>query len=251
MLRPADKAVRDEMYQEQRLFRTKPAAGVAAVHLLLAYALLAGLTPGLRGDTADRLKLFDVVEPLPPPEEPVIVEAERAAPKNAPAPPNLEAEATPVTAPLPRIRLEVAEAVAALAPGTGSASASGASDQAGPGTGSGGAGSGTGGGGQGAGAGGFASRARLSRGRIANSDYPRAALRAGIEGTVIVRLGIGADGRVSGCTITQSSGSTDLDATTCRLVERRFRFEPAKDGEGRSVPDIGGWVQRWWIPPRG
>jgi protein TonB len=33
----------------------------------------------------------------------------------------------------------------------------------------------------------------------------------------------------------QTSGSSDLDQTTCRLIERRFRYLPALGPDGRPI----------------
>lgn len=228
--------------------RIASALGVAAAHLLIAFALLTGFTLHIEGTAEERLRLFDVAEPpLPPPVEP-IAQPRSEAPKEAPAPPNLKAEASPVVAP-PSPLPSRSPIIAAPMPGTGSAASAGAADRPGPGAGAGGAGNGTGGGGAGSGA--PATRARLLRGRIRDSDYPRAALRAGIEGMVTVRIAVAANGRVSGCTIARSSGSAELDAATCRLIRQRFRYRPAEDGQGRNVPDVAGGVQRWWIPRQG
>jgi len=72
---------------------------------------------------------------------------------------------------------------------------------------------------------------------FSRDDYPAAALRGEEEGTTRFRVEIGANGRVSGCTITASSGSTALDTTTCRIVRSRARFTPARDSAGNAVPD--------------
>lgn len=72
---------------------------------------------------------------------------------------------------------------------------------------------------------------------LSNDDYPVEALRNGIEGVVSFRLQVGADGRVTGCTITGSSGSELLDSTTCRLLSARARFSPARNRKGRPVAD--------------
>jgi TonB family protein len=69
------------------------------------------------------------------------------------------------------------------------------------------------------------------------ADYPAAALKAGEQGNVRVRLDIGTDGRVTGCTITESSRSAILDATTCRILRSRARFTPARDSAGKAAPD--------------
>jgi periplasmic protein TonB len=49
----------------------------------------------------------------------------------------------------------------------------------------------------------------------------------------------------------ESSGHPELDATTCRLIERRFRFEPARDAHGDLTEDIKAWQQIWWLEPAG
>jgi TonB family protein len=85
-------------------------------------------------------------------------------------------------------------------------------------------------------------------GTITNDDYPVAAIRAGQQGTVRVRLSVGADGRVIACSIVQSSGSAILDSTTCALSQRRFRYSPARDAAGNAV---SGSVTRtivWRLP---
>jgi protein TonB len=81
-----------------------------------------------------------------------------------------------------------------------------------------------------------ASTASLVRGAFNNdSDYPSAARRREEQGTVRVSYTIGADGRVSNCAVIQSSGSSSLDSTTCRIFERRFRYSPARDASGNAV----------------
>lgn len=74
-------------------------------------------------------------------------------------------------------------------------------------------------------------------GYVSMDDYPAEALRKGEQGVVEVRLDIDVAGHVSACTVTQSSGSTILDGATCRLLSRRARFSPARDAQGRPVPD--------------
>lgn len=239
---------------ERNRDRIKSVLGVAIFHALLAYALIVGLRLEIGGPASDALKVFDVAVELPPPLPDTAADAARTRePEGAASPPNLKATASPVIAPRPRVRLEVPPPViAAPAPGRGSSPSAGASDRVGPGSGAGGAGTGTGSGraGSGTGGGGAAVRARLVSGRIANADYPRGAGDAGAEGTVVARVSIGADGRVSGCAVARSSGNAELDATTCRLIERRFRYAPARDAQGRPVADVTGWSQTWWIGDR-
>jgi protein TonB len=72
---------------------------------------------------------------------------------------------------------------------------------------------------------------------ISNDDYPASALRAEEEGTTGFRLSIGANGRVTNCQITSSSGSSALDSATCRLLTSRARFTPARDSTGSPTTD--------------
>ena len=67
-------------------------------------------------------------------------------------------------------------------------------------------------------------------------SYPVAARRAGAEGRVSVSVEVGANGRVTACRVTASSGNGDLDQATCRLATRNGRFEPARDANGAAVP---------------
>lgn len=236
--------------------RAKAGAGVALLHALLGYALVTGLAPAIVDRAAAPLKLFDVSEPPPPPvEEPEPAREPSDRAEGAASPDSLAARPTPVVAPPPKVRLPRPPPLPSVPKPSpvppGSASSAGVSNIPGPGTGIGGVGSGIGSGGQGSGTGsGGAARAQRISGRLDNSDYPRSALRAGREGTVSVRYTVEADGRVSDCRVTRSSGHPDLDETTCRLIERRFRYRPARDSAGRAVPDVLGWKQSWWQEPR-
>lgn len=72
---------------------------------------------------------------------------------------------------------------------------------------------------------------------IAPHDYPAVAIRNREQGRVTYRVEAGADGRIVGCSIVRSSGSSALDAATCAILVRRARVEPALDSEGKRVPD--------------
>lgn len=67
------------------------------------------------------------------------------------------------------------------------------------------------------------------------NNYPSAALRREEEGTVGVAVTIGANGRVSGCSVTRSSGSSRLDRAACQGMRRYARFNPAKDRNGNPT----------------
>jgi protein TonB len=83
---------------------------------------------------------------------------------------------------------------------------------------------------------------------FSDDDYPAAALRAEESGTTGFRLEIGANGRVSNCTVTSSSGSSSLDATTCRLLRSRARFTPAMDSNGQPTSDTYNGRITWRLP---
>ena len=72
---------------------------------------------------------------------------------------------------------------------------------------------------------------------VTNRDYPRAALRANVQGSVVYTLDVDPDGRVAGCRVTRPSGSAELDAATCQIMQSRARFEPARDAQGKPVAD--------------
>lgn len=216
-------------------------AGLLVVLLLAHGALIAlmmrsGVVPV--PPAAERLILFDVVTPPPPPEPPPEPEPEPAA--AAAAPPARAARPRP-TPPAPR-----PQPAPAAEPGPDPAS--GAADR-GPGSGLAGPGDGAGAGGHGSGTG-AGGRARWLSGAISPRDYPREASRTGVGGSVTVVLDVDADGRVTACRVTGSSGHPALDETTCRLIRERFRYRPATDAAGNPVPGRAAWRQDWWLEPR-
>lgn len=79
------------------------------------------------------------------------------------------------------------------------------------------------------------------------NDYPTRALREEQEGVTRFRVTISADGRVTSCDITGSSGSSELDNTTCSLITRRGRFNPAME-DGQAVASSWSSSVRWQIP---
>jgi protein TonB len=228
--------------------RAVSALGVLLVHGLIGWALVAGLgfDPVRRID--ETLAAFDVTEPAPPPESVPAPKQAAARAEGAAAPPAKEARPSPVVAPPPVIPVS-SPVIAAPVASRNSAPASGATPVAGPGTGGGGigAGTGSGGSGDGPGGGGGALRSVKTAGAITPRDYPPGARKAGARGSVTVRFTVGADGRARGCAVAISSGREDLDATTCRLIEVRFRYRPARDAAGRAVADARAWRQDWWF----
>lgn len=83
---------------------------------------------------------------------------------------------------------------------------------------------------------------------VSTSDYPTRDLREGNQGTTRYRLSIDSAGRVSGCTVTASSGHPGLDRATCDKVRSRAKFEPATDQTGARVPGSFTGSVTWTIP---
>lgn len=68
--------------------------------------------------------------------------------------------------------------------------------------------------------------------------YPRAALRAGHQGTVLLQVLVDVDGRPLEVRIERGSGYRQLDEAARRHVLRHWRFQPALR-DGRAVQAIG------------
>jgi protein TonB len=222
-------------------YRDRLRAGIPVliIHAGLAFALMYSLVLDLVPRLPEELQLVDVPRSLPPPPRIRPEHAQRRRREGAASPPNLEARPTEVVAPPPVIPQPPPLPAAPVA-GPGAKPTAGAAPIPGPGTGAGGVGNGTGSGGSGDGPGGGgdgdgASPPRQIRGSIRDRDYPRGAAEAGISGTVSVIYTIEPDGRATHCAITHSSGNGELDSTTCRLIEERFRFEPSHDRAGRPI----------------
>jgi protein TonB len=81
-----------------------------------------------------------------------------------------------------------------------------------------------------------------------NDDYPARAMREEREGTTGFRVTYGADGKITSCDVTSSSGHADLDAETCKLIQRRGRFNPGKDRAGNPTGGSYSNRIRWQIP---
>ena len=191
---------------------------VAVLHALLAYAFVTGLAYKFVKSVSEDLKTFEVVEEPPPPEE-------------VPPPPETPKEVAPppVVAPPPLVRTNVPPppifSVPAAPPPPITYTAPPAPPAppppppapprvVQP----------------------VAARADV-RGLFSQDDYPPSAMRNEEQGTVRARLSIDASGRVTNCSVTQSSGSSALDSTTCRILQRRARFTPARDNQGQPIAD--------------
>lgn len=68
--------------------------------------------------------------------------------------------------------------------------------------------------------------------------YPRNALSRRIEGTVLLQVLVGIDGRPIDVTVSQSSGNRELDEAARNQILRRWSFRPAMKN-GQAVQALG------------
>ena len=156
-----------------------------------------------------------VAEPTPPSPPPAVAAPAPPTPVVAPS----VSHPKPVAKPKPANEPKPATAPGATAP---TAVANAASTGLGGGTG-GGAGPG---GGSGVGLGSGA--ASPAYGVNPEPPYPIAARRMGLQGTVVLRVVVGADGSPVSVAVLQSSGYTILDASAADTVRSKWRFVPAR-----------------------
>ena len=191
---------------------------VAILHIIVGYALVTGLAYSAFQKVKERVETFDVKEEKPPEEPP-------PPPPDQPLPPPpIVAPPPPISFSRPAPMLETVTTPPPPAPVFTTAAPAPPPPPA-------------------------PSQARSARPKGQGSwaariqdNYPSAALRKEIEGTVGVRVTIGPDGRVSGCTVSGSSGSGDLDSAACDGMTRYARFEPALDAGGS--PTTGSFSTR-------
>ena len=193
---------------------------VALIHIALGYAFITGLALQYVKKAQEKLNTFDVVEPPPPPPPDIPPPPPPPEQSNLPPPPTTVVTPPPIVrtpSPAPPIQTTTvippmqpmrppappAPVVAPAPPPPRISKAAGVKGNIGP--------------------------------YFGDDSYPSAAIRAEAEGRVQVRLQVGADGRVSDCTVTGSSGNRDLDSTTCRIFKSRVRYTPAKDQNGNPI----------------
>jgi periplasmic protein TonB len=220
------------------------AASALAIVASIAAMLFFGLATARIAPAPTQLVAIDVAPPRPQPTErpkPQVRASRKSAPKGKPSPPNLRNKATQVVAQRVPLLIEPPPIVAATEAGIGSAANTGASDRIGPGRGAGGIGDGDGGGGLGGDGDGDGGGGRAVvgpkqiKGRLGYDDLPAGLLAFGQEASVEVLYTVHPDGRVSHCRAVRSSGISMLDAVACQLIEKRFRFRPARDRAGKPV----------------
>lgn len=191
---------------------------VALIHVVIGYVLISGLAYEAAKKVVERVTTVDIDEPPPPeePDEPPPPEPEQTAPPPpvappppiniAPAPPPIRTQPTiPPPAP-PALVVPPPAPVAPPPPPPPPSQARGATP-----------------------------RGLNGWSRRIQENYPSRALREEIEGTVGVAVTVNAEGRVSGCRVTRSSGSSILDEAACEGMQRYARFNPALNDAGNPT----------------
>lgn len=195
---------------------------VAILHALLGYALVTGMAYQVVKKVAEDLKTFDVNEEPPPPEE-----------KPPPPPEKIDIPPPPTTPP-PLVQIAPVTTPVIMAPPTPPRVEAPPPPPPPPPP--------------------KIQAAKSSKGDLrtlfSTDDYPESALRNEEQGTVRVSFTVGPNGRVTDCSVTQSSGSSALDAATCRIIKARARFTPATDGSGAQVSDTQSSPPITWRVPK-
>ena len=191
---------------------------VGLIHVVIGYTLVTGLAYSAVKSVVERVTTVDIEEPEPEPSEepPPPPEPDTAPPPPvAPPPPINIAPAPPpivtqprIPPPAPPARIIPPPAPAAPPPAPPPAPSQARAAQ----------------------------RDNFNRwaARIQEA-YPSRAIRREIEGNVGVAVTINAEGRVSSCRVTSSSGESDLDTAACEGMERYARYEPARDAAGNPT----------------
>jgi protein TonB len=246
-------AMTQARYLPRRRPRPSVVALVAALHLAGIVLLIRAFAPNLARDLvrpATEAFNVSVSVPTPPPRPEPNVVAASAERESAAGASGKRARPREVVAPKPAVALSPTRAPPV--PGTGAADSAGARET-GAGTGASGAGQGTGAGGSGTGTGsggGGAKAVKIAGDIVSARDYPKATRALRLGSAVTIALTVSPEGRVSDCRILRASRDPEADRVTCRLALERFRFRPAHDAEGKAVPSVYGWQQRWFTPER-
>ncbi len=249
------------MYRSSLNTRDKSGAiaAVVAIHVALLFALLhlSGKMDLAKPESV--LRVFDVTQSVPPPEQPLEQPRPEQKPKpkessGVASPKNIRSTATEVAAPRPEISLPVPVPMeTSTTANEGTQATQGAADVAGPGTGAGGTGTGTGSGGSGAGTGsggggGYVVPPRLLTPVLRGRDFPQQLLRRWPRGAqLFLRIRVSPAGSVSDCIVDRGTGVEAIDSAVCALVKQRFRYSPARNRSGEAV---AGWAGYRQVPPR-
>jgi len=222
--------------------RAKAIAGVVTVYAVMIGALLLVRTDAPRRMSDGTPTVLIDVNELPPPEPPPETDPGKAEEEEGAA--GKMAEPTPIVAPKPRIEVPANPPVtAAPIAGTGSATTGAAISGTGPGAG--GSGAGRGSGGSGGGGAGIGTEARLLGGN--SSRLPSRLLRQfpADRGYAHLWLTVAETGRVTDCSVLQSSGNALVDNALCELMIRQSRWDAARDKQERPITVKVRYIATW------
>lgn len=206
-------------YAQRREISGNRTAAIILVVLIqfgLGYAIVTGLAYNVIKHTAENLKVIDVEEQPPPPEPPPPPPKDmpKVPPPPVTPPPLVRVNTAPpppiqmVEAPTPPPIPPVVAAPPPPAPPPPPRKVQSATSAKGD-----------------------------LRSLFSGDDYPASAQASGAQGTARAQLTISPSGQVVGCTITQSTGNSALDAATCSILRRRAKFTPARDSNGNPTSD--------------
>ena len=218
---------------------------IVLFHIAVLYGLARALAPASVASVERSVVSAFTVTVTAPEEDLPVVEPEPD--EGAQGDPGEEAVPRPVTAPTPRQPVRQ-DRPAPRASSTGTATSSGAM-QSGEGTGAAGSGDGTGAGRGGGGQGGVAATKPILTRTITDVrafPIPPGGRQARIGESVIVRLVVSAEGRVTACSVYRPSPFPETDAVVCSLSYDQVRFEPARDAQGNPVPAVFHYQQRFF-----
>lgn len=198
------------------------ALGIAAVvHVLIGYLFITGLAVNAIKIALNKIEAVNVKEEAPPPDEPPPPPPkEMEIPPYVPPPEvSIQSESAPTITTQTTISQPEPPRYVAPAPPAPPAPPS------------------------------VAPTAATAKGRgnvFSDDDFPDASRRAEEAGVTRVSYTIDETGKVSECTVTQSSGFARLDDATCKIIMRRFRFNPATR-DGRPVAERKTQPVRWQL----
>lgn len=194
--------------------------GVALLHVLLGYAIVTGFAISVIKKIVEPIEAVNVKEEAPPPDEPP-----PPPPKEMEIPPFVPPPEVSIQSDAPTNTITVQSEVSRPDPPRVAPPAPPA-EPAPPAV---------------------APTPATARGRgnvISTDDYPSASRAAEEEGVVRVSYTIGEDGRVTACEVAATSGFSRLDDATCKIIMRRWRFNPATRN-GQPVAERKTQPVRW------
>lgn len=206
---------------------------IVLLHLLALYGLARAFAPDITASVEKTVVAAFTVTVTTPQDDLPVTEPEPD--EGAQGDAGEKAVPKPVSA--PKTKIPVKPTPAPPTAGEGDELDAGAR-YAGDGTGADGSGLGTGSGRDGTGTGGVAATKPVLIQSITNVrafPIPPGGREARIGKSVIVKLIVSPQGRVTGCSIYQASPFPETDAKVCELAYDQIRFEPARDRDGNPV----------------